>query len=553
MFIRYKKVRRQVYLQVVENRREKGKVRQRVLGTLGRLDRLQESGRLEGLVESAARFCESLLVISAHRRGQSTEAVTYRIGAPLVFERLWGETGCRSVLESLAGRRRFRFSLERAVFLTVLHRLFDAGSDRSAEKWKQRYRIQGTESLELHQLYRTMGWLGEPLPPEEQAGRSPFAPRCRKDLVEEELFGRRRDLFSSLDLVFFDTTSLYFEGQGGETIGRRGKSKDHRPDLVQMVVGVVIDCQGRPLCCELWPGNTTDVRSLIPVVDRLRQRFRLEQICIVADRGMISREVMAELESEERRWDYILGARLRKVKEVKEEVLSRAGRYREVRPPRRRSKDPAPLKIKEVRVGEHRYVVCLNPEQARHDAMAREAILESLQQQLRRGDKSLVGNRGYRKYLKSGTGRFEIDEKKVAEEARYDGKWVLRTSTRLAAEEVALKYKQLWRVEEMIRSVKSVLETRPIYHRRDATIRGHVFCSFLALLLRKELEDRLEAQGCHLEWSDVIDDLDALEEIELIQKGKRFLLRTETQGVAGKAFQAAGVALLPTVQCLDAT
>jgi transposase len=553
MFIRYKKVRQQVYLQVVENRREKGKVRQRVLGTLGRLDRLQESGHLEGLVESAARFCESLLVLSAHRQGQSTQAASYRIGAPLVFERLWQETGCRSVVESLAAQRRFGFALERAVFLSVLHRLFDAGSDRSAEKWKQRYRIAGTESLALHQLYRTMGWLGEALPESEQGGRTPFAPRCRKDLLEEELFGGRRDLFSGLDLVFFDTTSLYFEGRGGETIGRRGKSKDHRPDLAQMVVGVVIDAEGRPLCCELWPGNTTDVCSLIPVVDRLRQRFRIEHICIVADRGMISREVMTQLESAERRWDYILGARLRSVKEVKREVLSRAGRYREVHPPRCKSKDPAPLKVKEVQVGEHRYVVCLNPEQARHDAMTRAAIVESLQQQLRCADKSLVGNRGYRKYLKSGSGGFEIDEEKVAEEARYDGKWVLRTSTRLAAEEVALKYKQLWRVEEMIRSVKSVLETRPIYHRRDATIRGHVFCSFLALVLRKELEDRLEARGWNLEWSDVIDGLDALEEIELKQKGKRFLLRTETKGVAGKAVQAAGVALPPTVQCLDPT
>jgi len=158
------------------------------------------------------------------------------------------------------------------------------------------------------------------------------------------LFAQRRTLFSGLDLVFFDTTSLYFEGHGGETLGQRGKSKDHRPDLVQMVVGVVIDSDGRPICCELWPGNTTDVKTLIPVVDRLRQRFRIDRICIVADRGMISREVIEELESEERRWDYILGARLRSVREVRREVLSRAGRFREVRGPRRKSGGNRPIR-----------------------------------------------------------------------------------------------------------------------------------------------------------------------------------------------------------------
>jgi len=551
MFLRHKTVRGHTYLQIVESRREGKKVRQRVLAGLGRLDRLQESGALEGLLRSAGRFTESLLVLSAHRAGEIPSLRNRRIGAVRIFERLWRESGCREVLQSRARQRRFHFDLERAVFLTVLHRLLDPGSDRAAEKWKESYRIEGVEDLELQHLYRTMGWLGEPLEETQQEGSTGFAPRCQKDPIEEELFARRRDLFSSLDLVFFDTTSLYFQGQGGETMGRRGKSKDHRPDLPQMVVGVVIDRQGIPICCELWPGNTTDVKTLIPVVDRLRERFGIERICMVADRGMISRAVIRQLESPERRWDYILGARLRSVREVNREVLSRAGRYQEVRGARQKSQDPAPLKVKEVRVGDHRYIVCLNPDEARHDALTREAILESLRRQLERGEKSLVGNKGYRRYLKSLAGGFTIDEQKVATEARYDGKWVLRTSTDLAAEEVALRYKQLWMIEEMMRAVKSVLETRPIYHRRDETIRGHVFCSFLALILRQQLEDRLQAAGEQLEWADILRDLELLEEIEVEQKGRRFLLRTEARGVAGRVFQAVGVALPPTVRTAE--
>ena len=154
-----------------------------------------------------------------------------------------------------------------------------------------------------------MAWLGEVLPEEQQKDKTPFAPRCVKDRVEEDLFAYRRDLFTDLQLVFFDTTSIYFEGEGGESLGEHGHTKDHRPDLKQMIVGTVLDGQGRPICCELWPGNTTDVKTLIPVVDRLRSRFAINRVCIVADRGMISKETIEDLEGNKRGWLYILGAR----------------------------------------------------------------------------------------------------------------------------------------------------------------------------------------------------------------------------------------------------
>jgi transposase len=394
-----------------------------------------------------------------------------------------------------------------------------------------------------------MAWLGEELPKDQQDGATPFAPRCIKDLIEEALFTHRRDLFSELNLVFFDTTSIYFEGRGGQSLGKNGCSKDHRPDRRQMVVGMVVDGEGRPLCCELWPGNVTDVKTLVPVVDRLRTRFHIRSICIVADRGMISKETIAALASEERQVHYILGARLRSVKEIRETVLSRAGRYHVVHEQRQCRDDPSPLKVKEVRVDQRRYVVCLNEEQAKKDRADREAIVASLREQLKQGAKSLVGNKGYRKYLRRCDKVFELDEAKVASEARYDGKWVLQTDRDdFSAEEVALAYKQLWIVEEMFRTSKSLLETRPIHHHWDETIRGHVFCTFLALILRKELQDRLSAAGVTFEWLEMLDDLDSLQYVELSHEGKRFLLRSEARGSCGAAFRAAGVAMPPTVQ-----
>jgi hypothetical protein len=554
MFFRTKTSGPRSYLQIVENRWEDGRPRQRVIATLGRLDHLQQSGQLDALLVSGARLAQSVLLLSAHAKGQLPTITTRRIGPALIFERLWRETGCQRAIEQLLGGRRFECDIERAVFLTVLHRLFNPGSDRAADKWKADYQIEGCEALQLHHLYRAMGWLGEQLPQNQQKDKTPFAPRCIKDRIEEGVFAHRRDLFTDLQLVFFDTTSIYFEGEGGQDIGQRGFSKDHRPDLYQMVVGAVLDGQGKPICCELWPGNTTDVTTLIPVVDRLRSRFGVRRVCIVADRGMISQETIEALEQDERGWQYILGARMRSQTEVKDEVLARAGRYRVVHPPRVQSDDPSPLKVKEVWVEDRRYIVCLNEDEARKDAADREAIVGALREQLRRGDKSLVGNKGYRRYLSgSDSPHFQIDEAKVAEDARYDGKWVLRTNTELDSAEVALQYKQLWLVEQWFGSCKSLFQTRPIYHRCDETIRGHVFCSFLALVLRQELQARLEERGHECEWADVIQDLDRLQVVEVEQDGKRFLLRSEVQGTCGKVFQTVGVALPLTVQQVSPT
>jgi Transposase DDE domain len=547
VFFRAKKSGPRTYLQLVESHWLDGRPRQTVLATLGRLDQLQERGAVESLLCSGARFADKLLVLTAHQRGELTAVRTLRLGAVLIFERLWRETGCAAVLEQLLGQRRFEFAVERAVFLTVLHRLLAPGSDRAADKWKHDYLLDGAAELGLHHLYRAMAWLGEQLPDDQQRGSTRLVPLCTKDRIEEGLFGRRRDLFTQLQVVFFDTTSIYFEGEGGDELGQHGHSKDHRPDLYQMVVGAVLDGDGRPICCEMWPGNTTDVKTLIPVVDGLYRRFGVVKVCIVADRGMISREVVDDLDQQG--WPYILGARMRRNNEVREQVLADRGRFRVVHPRSPDPKDPAPLKVKEVTVDGRRYVVCVNEDEVKKDRADREAIVAGLREQLRAGDKSLVGNKGYRRFLKvEGAGHFAIDEAKVAEEARYDGTWVLRTSTELPAAEVALQYKRLWQVEQWFRSCKSLLETRPIYHQRDETIRGHVFCSFLAMLLRYELQARLAARGEVPEWADVVADLERLQYVEVEQEGKRFRLRTQLRGTCGRVFRAVGVAVPPTVQ-----
>ena len=544
MFVRDKRIGRYTYIYLVENVREDGRTKQRIIANLGRKEMVLAHGDLDRLARSVARLAQRSMVLSVDQGEAPPNAVCRRIGPALLFERLWHEAGCRSVLMALAGQRQFAFAVERAVFLTVLHRLFVSGSDRAAEKWRADYRIDGTEGLQLHHLYRAMAWLGEPLA--DQTGASGLAPRCRKDVVEEALFNRRRDLFAELSVVFMDTTSLSFEGQGGAELGRRGHSKDFRPDLNQMIVGLVMDQDGRPLCCEMWPGNTADVTTLMPVVDRLRDRFGVGRLCVVADHGMISAATMAALE--ERKLEYILGVRERSGAEVRRTVIDDQTPFVPLAVPRAPG-EFTELEAKQVKIGQRRYIVCRNLAEARRDADQRTAILEGLRAKLAQGDKALVGNSGFRRYLKTlSAEHFAIDEDRVADDARFDGLYVLRTNTKLSPLQVMLRYRDLWRVEQLFRQAKAVLATRPIYHSSDMAIRGHVFCSFLALLLAKELEDRLRRHGVAAEWDDILRDLERLQEITLEQDGKRLLLRTPTAGVTGKLFQAVGVALPPNIQ-----
>ncbi len=295
--------------------------------------------------------------------------------------------------------------------------------------------------------------------------------------------------------------------------------------------------------------NTTDVTSLMPQVDRLTSRFGIGSFCIVADRGMISADTLEKLDQD--KMPYILGTRMRRVKKINDEILTRGGRYTEVYPESSDRRKPAPLKVKEVVHEGSRYIVCLNQRQARKDAADREAIIESLKRQLKKGPKALVGNKGYRKYLKLAKDSARIDPAKIKAEARFDGKWALTTNTDLPADQVALKYKELWRVERVFRDVKSLLETRPVYHQNDANIAGHVFCSFLALVLRKELDQRLVDNEHRFEWTDIKQDLKALKQVKIKENGKCFAIRTESKGVCGKVFQSVRVALPPTIKELD--
>lgn len=516
------------YLQVVESFRDAGRPRQRVLATLGRRDVVVASGALDGLLRSLGKFSEKLRVVEAVRT-QGIAAQRAKVwGAALVFGRLWEHQGLPAIIGRLARERQFGFDPARVAFAMALQRLCAPGSDLQGCEWVATVQTEGFEQIALQHLYRTTGFLAE----------------VRAEL-ERELFERDRDLFTQqLDLVFLDTTSVFVYRAQETAWRKRGYSRDHRPDLPQLVLAVAVDHRGWPVSWEIFPGNTADRAAFDAMVAKMRERFRIRRLIVVADRGMISQHTLQLLSTHEAApYEYILGARMRKQKEVGEEVLGRAGRYQQV---------ACNLKVKEVRVQDRRYIVCLNEEEASRDAAARDAMLRRLQEKLAAGGaKSLVANKGYARFLKIGRGSVRIDEEAVAADARFDGKFVLRTNTDLPAEEVAKTYKSLWRVERTFREEKSTLQVRPIFHHRDDTSIGHIVASFLALRLEVDLQRRLDERGIEVSWPTLMRDLGQVHAVKVTVDGQRYLLRTDLTGSAHQAFSAARIRPPSPVTLLD--
>jgi hypothetical protein len=507
------------YLQLVESRRNGEQIRQHVLLNFGRLDQLRADGTVDDLLRSLAKFSERLKVIEKVRT-EGFEAHTARAWGPaLVFSRLWEQQGLPEIISRLVGRRHFKFDVERVAFALALQRLCEPGSDLQGSQWIQTVECRGFDSIELQHMYRTVGFLAD-----------------HRDELERELFVKDRDLFTqTLDLVFIDTTSTFIYRDEETALRKRGYSRDKRPDQPQVVICLAVDRNGWPIAWDIAPGSTADKVAFVAMIEKLRKRFRIGRVVIVADRGMISSKTIELLNGDAKEklpFNYILGCKMRKQAEVSEDVLARAGRYAKV---------ADNLEVKEVMVNDRRYIVCRNPIEARKDAAAREAILAKLEEALAQSPKSIVRNTGFKRFLRVQKSAMTIDRDAVERDARLDGKFVLRTDTELDAAEVAMQYKGLWRVERAFRESKSTLDVRPVFHHHDGTTIGHIVGCFLALRLEVDLQNRLDRSGIDHSWPDVMRDLTELRAVTVTLDDQQYRLRTELRGCASAVLASAGI------------
>ena len=479
----------------------------RIVYNFGRAQDPQVIDRLRRLANSILKRCAPEEIVAQDPRWQLVNAWPY--GDLYVLETLWRQLGIAEVIAEIAGQRKFDFPVERALFAMVANRAC-AGSSKlyCYEQWLQEdVQIAGTERLQLHHLYRAMDFLEE-----------------NREALEERLYYRLADLLNlDVDLVFYDTTSLHFEIDEADTVAqhgsqaaggkaypalrRRGKSKNGRDDAPQMVIGLAVTRDGFPVRHWVFPGNTVDVTTVKQVKDDLRG-WKLGRCVFVGDAGMVSEDNLRHL----RRGggSYIVCMPLKRGGEVATQVTTRAGRYKKV---------ADNLRVKEVVIGkgarQRRYVVCHNPLEVVRQRRHRDKVLEELDAELialkdldsqsySKRIFELVASRRYGRYLRrTKTGKLRLDRSAVKAAEKLDGKFVVHSNDdTLSAEDMALGYKQLMRVEQAWRQLKSVVKMRPVYHWAPHRIHAHIFLTVLGLLLQ-----RMAEESCGDTWRNIHDDL----------------------------------------------
>jgi hypothetical protein len=506
-----------------------------VVYNFGREDQANRAA-LERLVASVSRFLDPEQALAATVGEGLTFVESRPLGGTWALDGLWRQLGIDTTMRRLLRKRRLDDAAERVLFALVANRALDPSSKLAASRWVgEDVWIHGLEQTSEDACYRAMDWLLE-----------------IHVALEREVFHRVANLLNlEVDLLFFDTTSTYFEldepdapvardqrgrrlagdgeqgdGQGADRAGFRsyGKSKDHRDDLPQVVIGMAVTRTGIPVRVWCWPGKTNDSALIRQVKDDLRD-WTLARILWVADRGFAS--------AENRRWlrrgdhHYIIGEKLRSGSAEATAALSRQGRYAEV---------AGNLRVKEVRISDaERFVICHNPEQAERDVAIRERLLAQLEEMIAGTDKLSQTKRaelrgvlstkpGLARYLRvTPGGLLRINAKAIKAEAGLDGKYLLRCSDpHLSAEDIALGYKQLLQVERGWRDLKQVIDLRPVYHRKEERIRAHVLLCWLALLLIRIIEST-----CHASWPALRRELERIKVGTFAGPAGSFHQRTE--------------------------
>lgn len=515
-----------------------------VLYTFGRTDSLDLEA-IKRLVKSLCRFLspEDALQVQASL-GKDSQALRFVKSVPLggafLLRKLWERLGLEKVLTESLGKRDFLSPIEWAIFAMVVNRALAPDSKRGVEEWvKEDVALGNPEPISLQHLYRAMDFLLE-----------------HGEEIQKEVFLATADLLHlEVDLLFFDTTSTYIERDEEDEEGfkRYGHSKDHRPDLPQVVIGLAVTKEGLPVRCWVLPGNTQDMTTVDKVKKDL-SGWKLSRCIWVMDRGMNSKENRTILQ--QAGGHYILGEKLRDDQEDHRHALSRRGRYQKVK---------ENLEVKEVIVGKgerrRRFVLVYNPEEARKDKATRERTLKKIEEALlalgdQRGKAhkkavcALLAHRTLGRYLRQlKNGALRIDRKKVKAEAHLDGKYLLSTSDdSLNPEDVALGYKQLMEVERAFRTLKTTLELRPLYHRKDERIQAHVLLCFLALLLV-----RIAERQTGKTWDHIRAIMERMHLGEFESKDGRILRRTEMTPAQTNLLKLLNISSPPKIQRMDLT
>jgi len=506
-----------LYLQLVEGYREGKTVKQKVLCNIGRIDKMIEKGQIDRMIEMLVEFSQTYN-LNKFQPELFNENVIYQ-GPMIIFRKLWKELGLKEIMSDILPEKENKFNSIKAIEQMVLSRLVEPTSKRALGFESNKFSMPDEEVFSVHQFYRAMDEL------------YPYIEEIENKLFEQ----RPYDLFNQkLDVVFFDTTSVKFYGENPDVLMKHGHSKEKRRDLCQMVVGLLVDCMGIPIGHKIFTGNSVDVKVLKPVVEEFKQRFRINKVILIADKGLMSEDNLNLLK--EIGWQYIICGKLKNEKYIKETILKSTVPYTFIE---------ENLLIKEIYNEENsmRYILCYNPIEGWEKYESRKSMIDKLNEYEGKDTKVLVNNKGYKSYIKSGISKIMVDRAKIQEEVRYDGRYILKTNCELPSEEVVYYYKSIIKVEQCFHQLKGVELIAPVYHWTERRVRTHVFICFLALLIWQIFVEKIKAYDGRLHERDIWRSITNMLATVIQLDNKRYLVRQEPSQEAIQGFKACNAAI----------
>lgn len=522
------------YLQIIHSYRKEGKVKHKVIANLGRADAIAQSS-LENIINSLRKYLDKE---NSQYKDISKMKETKRVNyGYIAYKKLWKEFNLDEILGDLIKRRKIEYNFKDLIFSLVANRLLFPSSKHGFYTDRDKI-FEYDKDLQLREVYASLDILSE-----------------NKDKIESELFHNNRDLFNmEVDVVFYDVTTYHFESQKADAKRDFGFSKANKVNEVQVVMGLLIDREGRPIGYELFPGNTFDGKTMVKFLKKLKNKFKLNQVIIVADKAMNSKINLKDIK--EQGFDYIVSSRIKNLpKKIQQQILSEEG-YQDLAGEEKdhiynykvidydnkviyeEGKEKKQITLKE------KMVCSYSSKRAEKDKQDRQRAIEKAEAIIEEQDHSKIKTkRGYKKYVaektnqQTGATPLELDKERIAKEAQYDGYFALQYSREdLSAKEVIRQYHNLYKIEESFRVLKSTMKTRPIFLRTEEHIEGHFIICFIAFMLQRELEFRLRRKSIEYSSDKIKESLSNLEFSQLEIENTPYYLKGEQNKVASDIF-----------------
>ena len=528
MFIKVTTSGKYQYVQVVESFRDKeGISRQKTIFNLGRLDNIQNNPSFQNIALKLLQLSKAKGVVQLD---DISEARIVKWGH-VVYKKIWEVFGLQDLLPQITEDTKVSFDLNAATFLMAVQHLLQPRSKLQTFQKQDEY--LGLPEVSLNHLYRSLDLLSE-----------------HKTFLEEKLYEKNRSLFNmKIDVVFYDVTTFHFESVKADSLRDFGYSKDAKFKEVQVVLGLLIDCEGRPIGYDLFPGNTFEGHTLEKTLEKIGQRFGIRNVIIVADRGINSKLNLKRIKDKE--YNYIVASRVKKMKkDIQEKMFDPEG-YKTIKP---KNNDDPESKILYKTIEhinlvkdedgniyeiEENLVVTYSLKRAKKDKSDRERLIEKAKRLLEnKGQIKTTNKRGGKKFLKEiqeKSSDWILDEEAIAKDERFDGYYGIQTDKKeMKPEEIISAYHNLWRIEESFKIMKSTLEVRPVFHWTEPRIKGHFVVCFLAFLLERTLEFKLKENQEDASPEKIREALNSISFSEFEVDGEAYFLKNKGPQLSNK-------------------